>query len=258
MDERAMSVYDHIGELQKRLMSIIVVFVISMVIGLVFSQRIIKWLQQAPAAESITMNAFRLTDAIKVYFEFSFIVAILLTAPVALYHIWAFIRPGLYEKEQKVTLAYIPFTIILFIAGVSFAYFVMFPLVIQFMTKLSAQMGIEEVYGIKEYFRFLFQLTIPVGLVFELPVVIMFFTRLGLITPAFLIKIRKYAYFILLIVAGLITPPDVLSQIIVMIPLIILYEISIFFSKRAYKQVLKAEIKYAEEMQLAEIKSDRE
>lgn len=253
MDERQMSVYDHIGELRKRLMSIMIVFVISLIVGLLFSQKVIKWLQHAPVAENITMNAFRLTDAIKIYFEFSFIVALVITAPIALYQLWAFVRPGLYEKEQKVTLAYIPISIVLFIAGVSFAYFIMFPLVVSFMSRLSEQMGIQEVYGVKEYFRFLFQLTIPIGLIFELPVVIMFLTRLGIITPAFLIKSRKYAYFLLLVLAGLVTPPDVLSQIIVMFPLVILYEISILFAKRAYKKVLQAEIAFQEEQQLAEI-----
>jgi sec-independent protein translocase protein TatC len=108
------------------------------------------------------------------------------------------------------------------------------------MATLSASLKIKSVIGINEYFHFLLQLTIPFGLVFELPVLVMFLTRLGMITPFFLSKIRKYAYFVLLIIAGIITPPDVMSQIIVMIPLVILYELSVMISRYTYKKSIQS------------------
>ncbi len=102
-------------------------------------------------------------------------------------------------------------------------------------------MNITEQYGINEYFTFLFKLTIPFGFLFQLPVVVMFLTRLGIVTPAYLRKIRKIAYFVLLVIAGFITPPELLSHVMVTLPLFLLYEISIIISRISYKKVLKAE-----------------
>jgi sec-independent protein translocase protein TatC len=241
MNDKEMSVYEHLGELRKRLIIVLVFFGIALIGSFFFVEPIILYLQHTDEAKELTMNAFRLTDPIKIYFQFAFVIAFVLTAPVLLYQIWAFVSPGLYEKERKVTLSYIPLSIFLFLAGVSFAYFVLFPFVVRFMQNLAERLGIHQVIGINEYFEFLLHLILPFGIVFQLPVVVMFLTRLGLITPMLLSKVRKYAYLALLILAAAITPPDVLSQVIVMIPLSILYEASIWISKMAYRKVLLAQ-----------------
>ncbi|QPA31195.1 twin-arginine translocase subunit TatC [Thermaerobacillus caldiproteolyticus] len=241
MNDKEMSVYEHLGELRKRLIIVVVFFVIAMIASFFLVEPVILYLQKAGEAKELTMNAFRLTDPIKIYMQFAFVIALIMTSPVLLYQLWAFISPGLYERERKVTLSYIPLSLLLFLAGVSFAYFVLFPFVVRFMQNLASSLGIHQVIGINEYFEFLLQLVLPFGLVFQLPIIVMFLTRLGLITPMFLVKVRKYAYFVLLIVAAIITPPDVLSQVIVMIPLSILYEISIWISKIAYRRARLAE-----------------
>ena len=97
--------------------------------------------------------------------------------------------------------------------------------------------------GINEYFHFLFQITIPFGFLFQLPVIMLFLTRLGIVTPMLLAQMRKVAYFILLVVAAFITPPDIVSHLMVTVPLLLLYEISIWISKIGYKKVLEAEQK---------------
>ena len=132
---------------------------------------------------------------------------------------------------------YIPFIIGLFLAGVAFAYFVLFPFVVEFMLGLSRDLHIEGEFGIYEYFSFLLQLTLPFGFLFQLPLLAMFLTRLGVVTPKKLVHIRKYAYFILLVIAGIITPPELLSHLMVTVPLFILYEISIWFSRFAFRRV---------------------
>ncbi|KYD32131.1 MULTISPECIES: twin-arginine translocase subunit TatC [Anoxybacillaceae] len=241
MDDKEMSVYEHLGELRKRLIIVLVFFVIALIASFFFVEPVILYLQRTDEAKELTMNAFRLTDPIKIYFQFAFVLAFVLTAPVLLYQIWAFVSPGLYEKERRVTLSYIPISIFLFLAGISFAYFILFPFVVRFMQNLASRLGIHQVIGINEYFEFLLHLILPFGIVFQLPVVVMFLTRLGLITPMLLIKVRKYAYLALLILAAVITPPDVLSQVIVMIPLSILYEVSIWISKIAYRKALLAQ-----------------
>lgn len=244
MSQNDMTIFEHISELRKRLFVIVVFFIFAVIISMFISTPIIRFLQNSDVAKDLTMNAFRLTDPFKVYMEMTLYLALVMILPIILYQIWAFISPGLFEKERKITLSYIPITLILFIGGLAFSYFVLFPLVIRFMMKLSEQMDIHAVIGINEYFQFLFQITMPFGCLFELPIIVLFLTRLGVITPMFLIKIRKYAYFVLVIVSAFITPPDVMSQIIVGIPLLILYEISIWISKMGYRKLKAAEAKY--------------
>ena len=241
MSQKDMTVYEHIAELRKRLIYVVVFFFIAVIGGFFMAEPIIVYLQHTDEAKELTMNAFRITDPIKIYMQMAFVISFVLTTPVLFYHLWAFISPGLYHKERKVTLSYIPISLLLFIAGISFSYFILFPFVIDFMTRIADKLNINQVIGINEYFQFLFQITVPFGILFQLPVVIMFLTRLGILTPMFLSKIRKYAYFVLLVIAAFITPPDLISHLMVTIPLFILYEISIWISKIAYKKAQLAE-----------------
>jgi sec-independent protein translocase protein TatC len=249
MSHKDMTIYEHIGELRKRLVMTVVFLFCAMILGFFLAEPLIVYLQGADEAKELTMNAFRLTDPVKIYMQFAFIIAFVLTSPVILYQFWAFISPGLYEKERKVTLSYIPVSVILFIGGVAFSYFILFPFVVDFMTRIADRLDINQVIGINEYFQFLFQLTIPFGILFQLPVVIMFLTRLGIVTPMFLSKIRKYAYFVLLVIAAFITPPELLSHMMVTVPLLLLYELSIFISRFSYKKVLEAEKLQEKEME---------
>ncbi|WP_349409266.1 twin-arginine translocase subunit TatC [Pseudalkalibacillus sp. SCS-8] len=239
MTDRQMTLQKHIEELRKRIFIVILVFVGAFIAGFFLAMPLIQYLKQTPEAAGLELNVFNLTDPLRVFLDFAFLIGILITSPVALYQVWAFISPGLYEKERKVTLMYIPLTFILFVGGLSFSYFILFPFVIDFMNGLSDMLGVEEEYGINEYFHFLFRLTLPFGILFQFPVVIMFLTRLGLVTPDVLRKIRKYSYFVLLVLAGLITPPELISHLMVTVPLIILYEVSIFISRFAYKKAMK-------------------
>ncbi|MBM7622170.1 sec-independent protein translocase protein TatC [Bacillus tianshenii] len=248
MLDREMSVYDHIGELRKRVIIIASFFFVSAIGGFFLAEPIIVYLQHTNEAEALTMNAFRITDPIKIFMQFSFLIAFIITFPVTLYQIWAFISPGLYERERKVTLSYIPISLFLFLSGLTFSYFILFPFVVKFMSNLADRLDINQVIGINEYFQFLFQLTLPFGILFQMPVIVMFLTRLGIITPALLVKIRKYAYFVLLVIGALITPPEIISHLMVTVPLLILYEISIIISRFGYKKVKLAEAKLNEEL----------
>jgi len=178
------------------------------------------------------------SDILMVYLLLASIGALAATMPIAAYQIWRYVSPGLTAKERKVTIAYVPALFILFIVGISFGYFILFPLVLNFLMSLSNDMFIS-FFTTEKYFRFLINMTLPFGFLFELPVVIMFLTSLGLINPYLLQKIRKYAYFVLIITSVLITPPDFLSDILVIIPLLLLYESSITLSKFVYKRQKK-------------------
>ncbi|WP_018923653.1 twin-arginine translocase subunit TatC [Salsuginibacillus kocurii] len=248
MQQKDMSFVDHIGELRKRLIIVAAWMLAAMIAGFFLAPFMISYLQDIPQAEEFPMNAFNLTDPLKVYVNFAFFTGLIMIFPIILYQIWAFISPGLLEKERKITLAYIPIAVILFLIGLSFSFFILFPFVIDFLSNLADQLGITEQYGVNEYFAFLFQLTVPFGFLFQLPVVIMFLTRLGLVTPDFLSRIRKYAYFVLLLIAGFITPPEIVSHLMVTVPLLLLYEISIIISRLTYKRMLKEEEKRQQEL----------
>lgn len=241
MEKNELTVYEHLVEMRKRLIYVIAFFTLAMIGSFFLAEPLIVYLQHTDEAAKLDLNAFRLTDPLKIYMQFIFVIACVFTAPFILYQLWAFISPGLYEKEKKITLSYIPISVILFLTGIAFSYFILFPFVIRFMEQLGGRMEITPVIGINEYFEFLFQITLPFGLLFQLPVIILFLTRLGMITPIFLSKVRKYAYFILLVIAALITPPDILSHMMVTLPLFLLYEISIWISKFAYRKRIREE-----------------
>lgn len=241
MDDKNMPVMDHIIELRRRLLIVVIFFLIAFIAGFFLAAPLITYLMDTPTAKDLPMNAFKMTDPLRVFMTFAFAIALTLTGPVILYQLWAFIRPGLHENEQKATLAYIPLAFILFLGGIAFSYFILFPYIVQFMGKLAERLHITEQYGINEYFLFMFQITIPFGFLFQLPVVVMFLTRIGVITPEVLGRIRKYAYFVLLVIAGVITPPDLLSHLMVTVPLLLLYEFSISVSRLTYRKVIRQE-----------------
>lgn len=236
-----MSVYDHIGELRRRVMITMILFVVFTVIGFVFSDDIVFYLQQQPSAENINMVVINITDAFKVYFLFALTIGVVLTFPIALFQIWAFVKPGLTPKERKMTLSYIPGATILFVLGLAFAYFWLFPFIVGFLMNIAQNLNAQEMYGMPQYFSFMISFVLPFGFLFQMPLLVLFLTGLGIVTPQFLTRARKYAYFILFVVAALLTPPELLSHVIVTLPLIILYEISITLSKIAYKRKRKAQ-----------------
>lgn len=193
MKVNQMSLLEHIAELRKRLLVVALAFVVFFIAGFFLAKPMIVYLQKTDEAKELTLNAFNLTDPLFVFMQFAFIIGIVLTSPIILYQLWAFVSPGLYEKERKVTLSYIPISILLFLAGLSFSYYILFPFVVDFMKRISQDLNVNQVIGINEYFHFLLQLTIPFGLLFQMPVILMFLTRLGIVTPMFLAYHKRRA-----------------------------------------------------------------
>ncbi|WP_171632689.1 twin-arginine translocase subunit TatC [Paenibacillus plantarum] len=233
-----MSLVEHLGELRKRIMWILVVLVIGMVGGLVAAKPIIRYLKSIPPADGIGWNVFSPWDALRLYMNFGLAVGLLITLPVILYHIWAFVKPGLRETEQKASLLYVPYAFLLFLLGLSFGYWVVFPMAFYFTSSISKSLEITEMYGAAQYFTFMFNIVLPLACVFEMPIVVMFLTKIKLLNPKRLHKFRRYAYMLMVILATVITPPDAISAILVAVPLIILYEFSVFMSGFIYRKQL--------------------
>ena len=166
----------------------------------------------------------------------SITVGFIIAFPFILWELWKFVSPALYEKERKNIKYFIAAASLLFFLGVAFGYFVLTPLSINFLANLTISSQVENQIDIDSYIGLVKTTSLATGLVFEMPIIIYFLSRFGLVTPKFLRDYRKYAYVIILIIAAIVTPPDVISQIIVTIPLIILYEISIFISHFVVKK----------------------
>ena len=156
--------------------------------------------------------------------------------PYVIYEFWKFISPGLYSKEKKYSKGFIIVSSILFFIGVLFGYYVVCPLSINFLGNYSVSTQVHNDFDLNSYIGLVRSSVIASGLIFELPIIIFYLTKIGLVNPEFLKRNRKYALVIVLIIAAIITPPDVASQIIVAVPVVILYQVSIFISKMVIKK----------------------
>jgi sec-independent protein translocase protein TatC len=151
--------------------------------------------------------------------------------PYILYEFWKFISPGLYENERKSSKGFIVVASLLFFMGAAFGYFVVAPLSINFLATFKISEAVQNEFDIDSFIGLVRASVLASGFIFELPIIMYFLTKIGLVTPEFLKKNRKYALVIVLILAAIITPPDISTQVIVAIPIIILYEVSIFISR---------------------------
>lgn len=166
----------------------------------------------------------------------------ILAFPFILWELWKFISPALYEKERKNVRVFIFIASILFFLGVLFGYYVIVPMSINFCATFSISKMVQNQFTIDSYISMIKTSVIASGLFFELPVIIYFLTKLGLVTPLFLRKYRKYSVVIVLLISAIVTPPDVVSQIIVAIPMLLIYEASIFISVFVYKNKTKENV----------------
>jgi len=236
MEDKELHLVDHLEELRKRIIISVVAFIVFFIVGFIYVDDIYKWF-----VGSTKLLVLGPSDIMWIYFMLAGVVALAGTIPVLALQIWLFVRPALRPNERKITVTYIPALFILFVMGLAFGYFVIFPMVLNFLVSIGQDMFVTN-FTAERYFSFILNMTLPFGVLFELPVVVMFLTSLGIINPFVLAKIRKYAYFVLIIIAVVITPPDFMSDFVVTIPLLLLYEVSINLSKFVYRKKLKKQL----------------
>ncbi|WP_127531104.1 twin-arginine translocase subunit TatC [Paenibacillus kobensis] len=240
-EEGLMPLLEHLGELRRRIFWTLLILLVGIGIGLYFAKPLYNFVIEDGPMSGVELHTFSLWDGISMYMKFAFLIALVLVLPFAFFQLWLFVKPALSRKEQRATLRYIPYALLLFLAGLSFSYFVIAPMAYDFTKSVSHSMGLIETYGVMQYISFLFNILIPIALLFELPLVIMFLTKLRILNPLRLRKMRRIAYFVMVLIGTIITPPDVISDILVSIPLLVLYEISIFLSSSVYKKQLAAD-----------------
>ena len=223
---------EHLSEFRKRLIITIIFFIIAFLISLVFCSNIYKLLTASFNQKLVVLGP---NDILSIYLMLAGICAFSLTLPFASYQIWAFVRPALEEREAKVVLSYVPATFILFITGLCFGFFFITPALLNVLLSFG-----DDLFNIQltanSYLTFIIHTSLPLGIIFELPVIVAFLTSLHILTPQYLIKNRRYGYFILLVLAVVLTPADFISDLTMAAPLIRLYEVSILVCKYIYKK----------------------
>ncbi|MGJ7922124.1 twin-arginine translocase subunit TatC [Neobacillus sp. LXY-4] len=232
MEQTEMHILEHAEEFRRRLIIVLASFVILLFSAFTFVDRIYEWIGYS-SEQPITILGP--SDILWIYFILAGSFALVLTIPIAIYHVWRFVSPALQKNEKQAMILYMPVILLFFVLGISFGYFILFPGVLSFLTSLASDQ-LNTMYTAEKYFKFLLNLTLPIGFLFEMPILIMLLTKIGILNPTHLAKTRKISYLILTIISTIVTPPDFISTIIVMVPLILLYELGIALSRVVYRK----------------------
>lgn len=266
-DEKVMSFWDHLEELRWHILRSIIAIMVLAVVAFLNRKIVFDYIILAPSSSDFITNRAlcKLGEIIHVssiciknlhlqiinismsgqfltHMYISTVAGFILAFPYILFEIWRFVKPALHNNEQKYSRGGVLISSLLFLTGVLFSYFLIVPLTVNFLGNYQVSETVVNQVSLKSYINTVVSVTFAVGVVFELPILVYFLTKIGVITPDFLTSNRKYMFVVLLTLAAIITPPDMFSQIMVVIPLVGLYEVSIRVSKRVYKKVQAEEV----------------
>jgi sec-independent protein translocase protein TatC len=224
---------EHLEELRKRLIVSLIAVGIGFIICYIFSKEIFSFLMmplQRALPSGATMIFTTPAEAFFTYMKVGLLVGVFAASPIVLYQIWLFVAPALYSHEKRYVIPFVSTSTILFVGGAAFGYFIVFPAFAKFFMHFATDF-ILPAPRLKESFSFCAMLLITFGLTFELPLFIFFLARVGVIDSRMLARNRKYVIILIFIVAAILTPPDPLSQVMMAVPLVALYEVSIWVAR---------------------------
>jgi sec-independent protein translocase protein TatC len=259
--EKEMSFLEHLEELRWHIIRSILAIVIFMIIAFIFkgfifdniilapknpaflTNRILceigeRWNTTALCINTKTLNLIniKMSGQLTTHITVSMVVGLILAFPVILWEFWQFFKPALRDNEAKYAKGAVTAASLLFFTGVLFGFFMLAPLSIHFLSSYEISQDVVNQINVRSYIGTLTSICLATGLVFELPIIAFFLTKIGVVTPTFMRTYRKHAIVIIFIISAIITPPDVFSQTLVAIPLLILYEVSILISGRVMRQ----------------------
>ena len=235
MKTKKMTLMEHFSELRRRFLWCVFIFLISFVFG---------WYVSPFVQEFLTMPLMNiwdggllysgLTDGLMIRLSLSGTVALLITLPVILWHIWAFVKPGLKQHEKNFIWPMLIASPLLFLIGAGFAFYILFPFVFEFFIDLneSAPIPVIIMPAVRDYLSFAIRLLKVFGIAFQLPIVMIFLNRIGVLSRERVCAMRRYTIILVVIVAAVLTPPDIVSQILLAVPMYALFELSILFMRR--------------------------
>jgi sec-independent protein translocase protein TatC len=228
-DEKKIPFTGHLEELRRRLIVCFVAVGIGFVLSYGFKEKLFQILTRPLIGVMQTGDKLIFTglpEAFFTYLKVAFLSGIILAAPIIFYEFWVFVAPGLYNKEKRLMVPIVFLSTLFFVGGSFFGYFIVFPYGFKFFLGFASEI-IQPLPSMREYLSFASKLLLAFGLVFELPLVITFLAKLGIVSVSFLKKNRKYALLLFFVGAAILTPPDVVTQVMMALPLMVLYEISI-------------------------------
>lgn len=256
LDSSEGSFFSHLLELRNRLMWALAGVLVVFIPLAVFSQDLYTLLAQplmGVLPEGASMIATEVASPFLTPLKLALIVSIVIAIPWILYQVWAFVAPGLYRHERRLVVPLLASSTFLFYCGMAFAYFVVFPLVFAFFTRV-APTGVQIMTDIKAYLDFVFSMFLAFGIAFEVPVALVLLTKAGVVDPQNMAKKRPYVVLWTFVIAMLLTPPDVISQTLLAIPMLLLFEIGLFFSRR----LARADKEDGEDREMSEAEMEAE
>ncbi|NLD17449.1 MAG: twin-arginine translocase subunit TatC [Tissierellia bacterium] len=222
---------DHLEEFRKRLIIVLVAHVIVTLLAFSQSGAILKLLMELnPQMHLIFIEP---SEIMIVYVEIALVMAVTLCSPLTIYHIWAFVAAGLFPNEKRLIKVALALGFVFFVLGVVFAYKIVVPMSLKFFTRIAID-EISAMISVKSYISFILSMLLAMGIVFNIPSFVYVATKLGVITPDTLKEYSKYLIVLIFIIAAVVTPPDVVSQMMMAIPMVALLQLSIFISKKVY------------------------
>ncbi|MGE5085621.1 MAG: twin-arginine translocase subunit TatC [Bacillota bacterium] len=228
LDQKSQSLYEHLAELRFRLVRCAYILIVATGACYGFSEKIFNFIR-APIAPYLPNGGLIYTgplDKFLAHIKISFVCGVLISCPLWLYQVWKFVAPGLYSKEKKYSMGFIVSGSLLFILGAAFSYYVVLPMAFHFLMTFGGDVD-KPMISIDQYLGFFTQMCLMFGVAFELPLIISILGMLGLVSQQFLREKRRYAVMGLAIACAIITPPDLMSMIMMLIPMLALYEIGV-------------------------------
>lgn len=229
--ENSMPLTEHLEELRKRIIYCLVLVISLSIAAYFFSNELIRILSKPVG----TLYFFTPTEAFTSKIKVSVATGLALSLPFIVYQIWSFAMPALTQRERKYSLPLVISSSTLFIAGIAFAYFIVIPVGIKFLLSFGSE-ELKALIGITKYLGFILWMILIFGFVFQLPVVVFFLDRIGVVSPQTLRSKRKHVIIVIFIVAAILTPPDIITQLAMSLPIILLYEASIIVVSLSHRR----------------------
>ena len=235
MTQKKMTLMEHFSELRRRLLWCAFIFLMSFIFG----WYVAPWVQEFLTMPLLNVwdgnllyNA--ITDGLMIRLSLSMVVALIVLIPVLLWHVWAFVAPGLKKNEKKFIWPLMIASPILFLIGAAFAFYILFPFVFGFFIELNKSSNVPAIVlpAVRDYLSFAISLLKVFGVAFQLPILMIFLNRIGVLSPSRVVAMRRYAIIVVVVVAAVLTPPDIVSQILLAVPMWLLFELSILFMRR--------------------------
>ena len=235
MTQKKMTLMEHFSELRRRLLWCAFIFLMSFIFG----WYVAPWVQEFLTMPLLNVwdgnllyNA--ITDGLMIRLSLSMVVALIVLIPVVLWHVWAFVAPGLKKNEKKFIWPLMIASPILFLIGAAFAFYILFPFVFGFFIELNKSSNVPAIVlpAVRDYLSFAISLLKVFGVAFQLPILMIFLNRIGVLPRSRVVAMRRYAIIVVVVVAAVLTPPDIVSQVLLAVPMWLLFELSILFMCR--------------------------